>query len=74
MERFCKDLKEHAIKIINYKKNDSINKWRKKVTLQAKSVIYAKKNFMLMIRNSKKLETIAITPENIEELPMIFVI
>ena len=31
MEKFCKDLKEHATKIINYKKkrNDTTNWWRK---------------------------------------------
>ena len=31
MKKFCKDLREHAIKIINYekKKNNTINKRRK---------------------------------------------
>ena len=36
MKNFCIDLREHATKLINYeenkKRNDTINKWRKKVT------------------------------------------
>ena len=31
MKKFCKDIKEHATKVINYerKRNDTISKWRK---------------------------------------------
>ena len=32
MKNFCLDLKEHATKIINYEKNDIINKKRKENT------------------------------------------
>ena len=41
MEKFCKDLKEHATKIINYEKNDTI--------ADKKNVIYAKKDLVLII-------------------------
>ena len=35
MGRFCVDLRKHATKIIKYekKRNDAINKWRKKTAL-----------------------------------------
>ena len=32
MKKFCKDLREHATKIINYEKNDTINKRRKNIS------------------------------------------
>ena len=55
MERFCKDLKEHVKKIINYKKKEMIP-----LTIY---VIYTKKNLVLMIiiKNIIKSEIIAIT-------------
>ena len=31
MKKFCKDLKEQAIKIINYEKNEMIDFWRKPI-------------------------------------------
>ena len=40
MERFCKDLKKHAIKIINYEKNKW---WRKLVLWKTKSLWYIQK-------------------------------
>ena len=45
IERLCKGLKEHATKIINYekKRNDTINKRRKKARSQAKSLLYMQK-------------------------------
>ena len=45
MERFCKDLIENETKIINYekKRNDTINKQRKKATSQAKDFLYMQK-------------------------------
>ena len=39
-----------------------------------KFVIYVKKNLVMMMKNTVKSEIIAIIQENIEELPIIFVI
>ena len=30
MKKFCKDLREHGTKVINYEKNDTINKKRRR--------------------------------------------
>ena len=58
MEKFCKEVKEHATQIINYekKRNDTINKRRKENTLQPKNVIYAKKDLVqkMTIKNTIK--------------------
>ena len=56
MERFCKDLREHATKIINYEKKDMIplTKKKKKTIASKKFVTYAKKNLMQMIKNTTK--------------------
>ena len=43
MERFCKNLKEHATKIINYEKKEMIPLTGKKF------VIYAKKDLVLVM-------------------------
>ena len=46
MKNFCKDLKKHARKIINCekkKRNDTINKWGKTITLWAKCLLYMQK-------------------------------
>ena len=45
MKNFCIDLRKYATKIINYekKRNYIINKWRKKITSQAKSMLYIQK-------------------------------
>ena len=45
MERFCKDLREHAMKIINYKKkrNDTTNQRRKWALWNAKSLLQIQK-------------------------------
>ena len=80
MERFCKDLKEHATKIINYDKKEMIpltdeeNKSYKK-----QEVCYiCKKWFSTDDDNKKseiiKSEIIVTTLENIEELLIVFVI
>ena len=46
MKKFYKDLKENAIKIVNYeKKNDTINKLRKKIHLKPKVFYICKKGF-----------------------------
>ena len=52
MKKFCKDLREHATKIINYekKKNDTINKKRRKKTIISKNfVTYVKKMLIRVI-------------------------
>ena len=55
MKKFCKDLEEHPTKIINYEKIEMIplaykeNKSYKK----QKSVIYAKKDLVLMMMTKK---------------------
>ena len=57
MKKFCKDLREHATKIINYEKKDVIpliKKRRKKTITSKKIVTYAKKNLIQMIKNSTK--------------------
>ena len=58
MEKFCKEVKEHATQIINYekKRNDTINKRRKENTLQPKNVIYAKEDLVqkMTIKNTIK--------------------
>ena len=67
MKKFCKDLREHATKIINYeKKDDTINKKEEKTITSKKFVTYAKKNLMQMIKNTTKSKTIVIMRENIE--------
>ena len=70
MERFCKNLKEHATKIINYEKKEMIPLTGKKF------VIYAKKDLGLVmtVKNIIKWKIIVITQENIGELLMIFAI
>ena len=70
MNKFCKDLREHATKIINYEK-------KKMIPLTTKEeiyVTYAKKNLIIMIKNNKKYEITVTTQENIEVQLIIFVI
>ena len=51
MERFCKDLREHAIKIIDYEKKEIIPLLMKKISLvkSKKFATYLKKNLILMM-------------------------
>ena len=80
VERFCKNLKEHVTKIINYgkKRNDTI----KKISLlkRRKFVTFAKKNLGLMkmikmyLNYIIKSKIIAITQENLDELLTVFLI
>ena len=54
MKKFCKDLREHATKIINYEKEKMIPLTTKKeIYYNQKYVTYAKKN-LIMIKNNKK--------------------
>ena len=76
MERFCKDLKEHATKIFDHQKKKMIlltykeNKSYKK----QKFVIHVKKELVLImtIKNILKLEIIAIILGNTEKLLIVF--
>ena len=56
MKKFCKDLREHATKIINYEKKDMIplTKKEEKTITSKKFVTYAKKNLIQMIKNTTK--------------------
>ena len=53
MKKFCKDLGEHATKIINYEKEryDTINKKRRKKNIIKKFVTFVKKNLIRAIKN-----------------------
>ena len=58
MKKFCKDLREHATKIINYEKKEMIplTKKKRKTIISKKFLIYAKKNLIQMrtIKNTIK--------------------
>ena len=56
MKKFCKDLKEHSTKIINYEKKKmiSLTTEEKYIIINKKYVIYVKKNLIIMIKNNKK--------------------
>ena len=74
MIMFCKDLKEQAMKIINYDKKKIIPLTDKeKETHKNQKVIYAKKK-LVQIKKKVKLEIIVIIQDNIEELLIVFVI
>ena len=77
MKKFCKDLREHATKTINYEKKEMIpltKKKGKKITSK-NFVIYAERNLiqMIAIKNIIRLEIIVTILENIEVLLMISV-
>ena len=52
MKKFCKDLREHATKIINYEKKDMLplTKKKKKTIIIKNFVTYVKKNLIQMIK------------------------
>ena len=52
MKRFCEFLREHAMKIINFKKK---KKKKNLLTKEQKSVMSVKKNLKINIWNIKKL-------------------
>ena len=70
MKKFCKDFREHAIKIINYEKKDMIPFTKKEEeNYNNQKVCYrCKKEF----DTSNKKETIVIIQVNIEEQLIIF--
>ena len=53
MKKFCKDLREHATKIINYEKKKMIplTTEKKNIIMNKKFVIYARKNLIRVIKN-----------------------
>ena len=82
MENFCKDLRDQAMKIINYeeKKEIILIIEEKESYEKQKIVIYAKKNFVLIkitmenLNHIIKSEIIPIIQEDIEGQLIIFVI
>ena len=53
MKKFCKDLREHATKIINYEKKKMmpLTTEEKYIIMNKKFVIYARKNLIRVIKN-----------------------
>ena len=56
MKKFCKDLREHSTRIINYEKKKmiSLTPEEKYIIINKKYVIYVKKNLAIIIKNNKK--------------------
>ena len=56
VKKFCKDIREHATKIINYEKQKmiSLTKEEKYIIMIKKFVIYARKNLIRVIKNFVK--------------------
>ena len=62
MKKFCKDLREHSTKIINYEKKKMIPLTTKEenITIDKKYVIYAKKNSIIMIKKTKSKRSLSL--------------
>ena len=56
MKKFCKDLREHAMKIINYEKKKMVPLTKKEeICYNKQKICYiCKKNLIIMIKNNKK--------------------
>ena len=82
MERFCKGLRDHAMKIINYEEKETIPLTDKEKSLMKTKnfVSYAKNNLVLMKMIKMHLnyilmsKIIVITLENLEEVLILFAI
>ena len=80
VENFCRDSKELATEIINYKEEEMTTLTSDKVTVCESQKVYAKEAFvMIKIRKknlscTKKSEIIVITLENLEELLIVIAI
>ena len=82
MERFCKDLRDHAMKIINYEEKEMIPLTDKEnKSYEKQKVCYICKKEFSTDENDKnafklyhKSEIIVITPENLVELLIVFAI
>ena len=77
MESFCKDLREHGMKIMNYEKKEMIPLTYEEKELYeiAKSLLHMQKKYLVLIKMIKmylnymiKQEIIVITPEDLGEL------
>ena len=72
--KFCKNLREHAAKIINYEeKDDTINKKEEEIYNNQKVCYICKKEFDKSDKKHHKVRVIVIIQVNIEEQPLIFV-
>ena len=74
MKNFCKDLKEHATKTVNYEKKEMMP-----LTIEENKLYHEhnidyiyKQNLVLIMKNIIKSEIIVIILENMEVLLMIF--
>ena len=83
IERFCKDLREHAMQIINYEKikiNDTTNWWWEYKLWNTKRLLHMQKNLVLMkmmemhLKYIIKYKIIVITLKNLERVLIAFVI
>ena len=82
MEKFCKNLREHGIKIINYKEKEMIpltSEGNEYYEMQKLCHICKKKLVLIKMMKkhsnyTKNLEIIVITLDNLEELYIVFVI
>ena len=81
MKIFCKDLRDQAMKIINYEKKKIILTNEEKSLMRIRGfAIYVRKNFVQIkiirknLNHTVKSEIIVIIQENIEELLIVFAI
>ena len=74
MKNLCKDFRDQAMKIINYKEKEMIPLTDEEMSFikTKKFVTYVKKNLVLI--KVIKSEIIVITQENFEELLIVFAI
>ena len=80
MGRFCKDLREHAMKIIKFEEKEMIMLTVQKISFMKskKFVTYARNNLVqikmikMNLNYTAKLETIVITQEKLEKLLIVF--
>ena len=69
---FCKDLRNQAIKTINYEKKKMIPLTdEEKESYKKQKVCYICKKNLVLIKNTVRSEIIVITNENLEELLII---
>ena len=82
MERFCKDLREHAMKIVSFEEKEMIpltdkeNKFyeKQKLVTSARQNLVQIKMIKMDLNYTAKSEIIVITQENLEELLLVFAI
>ena len=68
-KKFCKDLKELGTELINFQKKEMMPLTDKEIkSYEKQKVCHICKKKFCNNKNKKKLETIAITPENVEQL------